>query len=215
MHAVGWLLCAVSAIASAQPSNRKSSSIYTCVDAQGHRWTSDRPIAACNDREQRELGPSGVIRRVILPSPTAAEGEAGAARERDATLERQRERDAMLRNQALLSRYPDQAAHAAARKEALALTQAMLDAATQRIAELEQAQKKLNGEMALYRQNPSKAPANLQRAISDNAQEMQDQRYTIAIQQQERNRINARFDEEAKRLQLLWNTKATAAPSTR
>ena len=27
--------------------------IYTCVDAQGRRITSDRPIAACMDREQR------------------------------------------------------------------------------------------------------------------------------------------------------------------
>jgi hypothetical protein len=211
MHAAGWLLCAVSA--SAQPSNSVSASIYTCVDAQGRRLTSDRLIAACNDREQRELGPSGVVRRVIAPSLTAAEREARAAREREAALERQRQREVMLRDQALVARYPNQAAHDAGRQEALALTQTMLNAAERRMAELARAKKGLDDEMEFYSQNPSKAPVKLRRAISDNAQEMQDQRIAIAIQQQERNRINARFDEEARRLQLLWEAKAAARGS--
>jgi hypothetical protein len=214
IYLAGWLLCAVSAMASAQPPNYKPSSIYTCTDAQGRRLTSDRPIAACSDREQRELGSSGVVRRVIKPSPSVDEREARATREREAALERQRERDVMLRNQALVSRYPDRVAHDASRREALALTQVVLNAAERRIAELGQVKKRLDNEMEFYRQNPSKAPDKLQRAISDNAQEMQDQRHAIAIQQQERTRINAYFDEESKRLQFLWEAKAAARGSS-
>ena len=37
------------------------SSIYTCIDAQGRRITSDRPIPQCLDREQRELSRSGIV----------------------------------------------------------------------------------------------------------------------------------------------------------
>ncbi len=32
----------------------QQSAIYTCTDAQGRRITSDRPIAACIDRPQRD-----------------------------------------------------------------------------------------------------------------------------------------------------------------
>jgi hypothetical protein len=205
------LLCALSAAASAQQSsNNTPANIYTCVDAQGRRWTSDRPIPACYDREQRELGPSGTLRRVIQPSLTAAERDARAEREREAVLERQRQRDAEQRDLALVSRYPDQAAHDAARKEALALTQAVVEAAEQRLAELEQAKKGLDSDMEFYRQDPSKAPLKLRRAVSDNEQETQDQRRAIVSQQQERNRINARFDDEAKRLLPLWEKAAAA-----
>lgn len=44
----------------AQPPS--GSNIYTCIDASGVRITSDRLIPQCQDREQRVLGPSGVVR---------------------------------------------------------------------------------------------------------------------------------------------------------
>ena len=50
-----------------------SGGIYTCVDRNGRRLTADRPIAECLDREQRELGPSGIVRRQIGPSLTEQE----------------------------------------------------------------------------------------------------------------------------------------------
>ena len=48
-------------------------------------------------------------------------------------------------------------------------------------------------------------------AASDNAQAVEAQRRAIAGQQDERNRINARFDEEAARLQQLWQARADHA----
>ena len=56
----------------AQPA-QQNGSIYSCIDSTGRRITSDRPIPACLDREQRELGKSGVVKRVVPPSYTAEE----------------------------------------------------------------------------------------------------------------------------------------------
>ena len=188
-------------------------SIYTCVDAQGRRLTSDRPILACIDREQRELNNSGTTRRVVPPSLTATEREAREAREREAVLERQRARDVIRRDQALITRYPDKAAHEAGRREAMAQTQAVVDAADKRIAELAKERKAMDDEMEFYRKDPSKAPGKLRRGIEDNAQEVAEQRRAIAGQLEERKRINARFDEDALRLQPLWDAMAAAKGS--
>ena len=43
--------------------------IYSCVDARGRTITADRPIADCSDREQRELNPSGTVKRKVEPTP--------------------------------------------------------------------------------------------------------------------------------------------------
>jgi hypothetical protein len=47
--------------------------IYTCIDSNGRRITSDRPIPECLDREQRQLSGSGLVRRGLPPSYTADE----------------------------------------------------------------------------------------------------------------------------------------------
>ena len=112
--------------------------IYTCIDAHGRRLTSDRPILSCIDREQRELNSSGTTRRVIPPTLTAAEREAREARERELAIERQRAQNIIRRDQALITRYPDKAAHDAGRAEALSQTQIVVDAAEARLAELAQ-----------------------------------------------------------------------------
>ncbi len=185
--------------------------IYTCIDAHGRRLTSDRPILSCIDREQRELNSSGTTRRVIPPTLTDAEREAREARERELAIERQRAQNIIRRDQALITRYPDKAAHDAGRAEALSQTQIVVDAAEARLAELAKERKALDDEMEFYRKDPSKAPAKVRRGIEDNAQAVEAQRRAIAGQQDERNRINARFDEEAARLQQLWQARADHA----
>ena len=186
--------------------------IYSCVDAQGRRITADRPIAACIDRPQSELNRSGTTVRVIPPSPTATEREAQQAREREAVLERPRARDALRRDQGLVNRYPNTAAHEADRKKALEQTQGVIDTAQKRIDELLADRKGLDEEMEFYRKNPSRAPAHVRRAIEDNEQSLQEQRRAIAIQQEEQARINARFDAEAAHLKSLWAGVAPPPP---
>ncbi|MDO5290336.1 MAG: DUF4124 domain-containing protein [Pseudomonadota bacterium] len=190
--------------------------IYTCVDAQGRRLTSDRPILACIDREQRELGSSGNTRRVIPPTMTAAERAAIQAREREEAMQRQREQDLVRRDQALVMRYPNPAAHEEGRRAALAQSQVVLDAAERRLNELASERKKLDEEMEFYSKNPSQAPAKLRLGIQANTRAVQDQKRVIDGQQGERNRINAHFDKEAERLRSLWQardkTEAAAQP---
>ena len=187
--------------------------IYSCVDAQGRRITADRPIAACIDRPQSELNRSGTTVRVIPPSPTATEREAQQAREREAVLERQRARDALRRDQGLVNRYPNAAAHDADRKKALAQTQSVIDTAQKRIDELQADRKVLDEEMEFYRKDPSRAPGKLRRAIESNAQDVQEQRRAIASQQEEQDRINARYDAEAAHLKTLWAGMSAPPPA--
>ena len=198
-------------MASAQQGSQGVGSIYTCIDAQGRRVTSDRPIMACNDREQRELNRSGTTKRVVGPTLTAKEREAEEARRRQAELDRQRARDAIRRDEALLTRYPDQATHDASRKQALAQTQTVVDAAQARIVELNQERKGLDDEMEFYKKDPSRAPAKVRRAVEANAEAIAVQQRAIDGQQAERARINTSFDEQLVRLKALWQAHGKSA----
>ena len=64
--------------------------IYTCVDAKGRRLTSDRPILECLDREQKQLGADGTVKKRIGPTLTAQERAVEDERLRKEAEERQR-----------------------------------------------------------------------------------------------------------------------------
>jgi len=53
--------------------------VYSCVDANGRPRSSDRPIPECADREQRVIGPSGTIKRIVPPSTPVSAASAAAA----------------------------------------------------------------------------------------------------------------------------------------
>lgn len=182
--------------------------IYSCTDAQGRRLTSDRPIPACIDREQKQLNPSGTVKRTVPPTPTATEYELQQLREREAALQRQRERDAFRRDQALIARYPNQAAHDADRAKALEQSGQVAKAIEKRLAELDRERKALGHEMEFYAANPAKAPAKVRRAIADNAKAIEEQKSALVSQREGQQRINARFDEEALQLKDLWDRMA-------
>lgn len=213
LYAGALALCLTGALASAQRSDSSgpTTTIYTCVDAQGRQLTSDRPILECIDREQREFGRSGTLRRIIPPAQTAAERQAEETRARQAAVESQRQRNIEQRDQALIDRYPNKAAHEAGRKNALEQSQLIVDSAEEHIATLTESRKDLDSKMEPYLDDPSKAPARLRRSIEDNDQQMQVQRGIIASQQTQRDRINELFDQQAKRLQPLWQARAAAA----
>lgn len=197
------LLPATWAEAWAQQRKEQPATIYTCVDAKGRRLTSDRPIPECLDREQRELSPGGTVRRTIGPSLTATERAALEERERRAAEERQRQADEKRAQKALLARYPNQAAHDAERANALKTAQDTMAAGERRIAELLAERKKLDLEIEFYK-SPAQWPPKLRRLVEENEQQTAAQRRFLAAQGEEKNRINARFDEELARLKLLW-----------
>jgi hypothetical protein len=212
---LGLLLACGLGAAWAQQS-RPSSGIYTCIDAKGRRLTSDRPILECLDREQKELSPSGTVRRTHGPSLTAVESAVQEEKDRKAAEEKFRLAEEKRREKVLLARYPNRTAHDRERALALSAQEAVVAEAVKRVSELDAQKKKLVTETEFYKADPSKMPAQLKRKIEENEQQIAAQKRFMANQDEEKQRINARFDEELARLKVLWGGPGTmgAAPST-
>jgi hypothetical protein len=197
-----------------QPQNGTHSSIYTCTDATGRKITADRPIASCMDRDQQVLSSQGWVVKVVPPALTDAQRAAQQEKERQAQLAQQRQRDQERFDEALLTRYPTQAAHKAGRRTALAQTQLLLGDARQQLATLENERADLAGQMAAYARAPENAPAQLKRGIINNAQAIQAQQQLVTGYQADIDRINARFDAEDKRLTPAWQRMRATDPAT-
>ena len=184
-----------------------SGGIYTCVDRNGRRLTADRPIAECLDREQRELGPSGIVRRQIGPSLTEHERAAQEAQRRKEAEARARELEERRRERALTARYPDKAAHDVERAAAIQLVDDVTATAEKRLVELAQQRKAFDVEMEFYKKDPSKAPMSLRRKIAENEESIAEQQRFIAGQDQEKRRVHQRFDVELAQLRRLWDAQ--------
>lgn len=203
-----WSLCVMAASASAQGASA-SPGIYSCTDSRGRTITADRPIPDCIDREQRELGPSGTVRRTLEPTYTAREQAEREERARQAALQASRLNEERRRERALMMRYPNPAAHERERAEAMLQIDAVIDAARKRLGELGKERQGIDDEMEFYKKDPNKAPPSLRRKLDDSEQSVAIQNRFIAAQEEEKKRVNARFDEERARLKPLWS--ATAA----
>ena len=187
-------------------------SIYTCVDGKGRKITSDRPIAECMDRTQQELGRTGLFKRQIGPSLTAHEQAAQDEKDRFAAETLAREAEDKRRDRALLLRYPNRAVHDQERSTALQQIDEVIKAASKRTTELAEQRKAVNSEFEFYAKDPSKAPASLKRRRDENDASVSVQQHFIAEQQQEKNRVNQRFDEELVKLRQLW-AASSAVPA--
>lgn len=185
--------------------------IYTCTDSRGRKLTSDRPILDCIDRVQKELNPSGTVRRQIGPSLTAQERARLEEQERIKAAELAREAEEKRRDRALLTRYPNRAAHDKERTEALGQVDEVMKAAIKRLGELAAQRKAIDAELEFYKGDPSKAPPYVRRQIDENDRSTVVQKRFIAEQEGEKKRVNSRFDEELVKLKELWLLKAPAA----
>ena len=197
---VGLLACG---LAGAQPAN-DAPQIYTCTDAQGRRLTSDRPIKECLDREQKILNPSGTVKAKVGPVLTAQERLELERKLKVEQEERARQEEEKRRDRALLVRYPSADSHHKERAEALAHIGQVKQSAATRVTQLQLEEAKLVDEMAFYKKDPTKAPVKLRRQIDEVKQALAAQDRFINDQDAETKRVNARFDEEFKRLTPLW-----------
>ncbi len=183
-------------------------SIYTCIDSKGRRITSDRPIVDCLDREQQRLGKTGTVREVIPPSYTREERERLEAQRRAEAEKEARIQEEKRRDRALLVRYPNQAVHDKERQEALAQIDEVIAAVNKREVALVAQRKEIDAEFEFYSSDPNKAPMWLKRKREDNEKQMEVQKRFLADQMQEKQRVNARFDEELAKLKQLWAAQA-------
>jgi hypothetical protein len=187
-----------------------SQTIYTCVDAKGRRLTSDRPILECIDREQKELNSSGTVRRSIAPTPTASERVVMEERERKDAEDKQRQAEERRMQRALLTRYPNQGVHDMERAKALRAAQDVIVSSQRRIVELQQERKQLDVEAEFYKDR-AKWPFKLKRQVEDNEQQAVTQQRYITSQEEEKRRIEKRFDDELAKLKVLWSQASTAS----
>lgn len=181
-----------------------SGQIFTCVDAKGHRITSDRPIMECLDREQRELSASGSTKRVVPPAYTAQERAAVEEKRKAAEAEQAQTKEVQRRQRALVTRYPTPSAHDKARADALEQAQNAVETVRAHGQELDREQQKLTEEMAFYKNTPEKAPAWLKKRQEDNAQQRSKVAMELADKEREKTQINTRFDDEQTVLRPLW-----------
>jgi hypothetical protein len=179
-------------------------SIYSCVDAKGRKITADRPIAECTDRTQQELTSTGSVKRQIGPSLTAQERGAQEEKDKLAAEVRAREAEDKRRDRALLLRYPSPAVHQQERSTALAQIDEVIKASSKRTLELAEQRKTMNAEFEFYLKDPAKAPLSLKRRIEENDASVGVQKRFVLDQDQEKKRVNMRFDEELVKLKSLW-----------
>lgn len=164
--------------------------IYSCVDAHGKRLTSDRPISACLDREQRVLSRSGAVKRIVPPSYTPSETAAIDAHNRQEEAQRLQAKAKAKSMAALLQRYPNASAHMAAR---------ILEAESV-ISRIREGYTRLE----IVRN---------EQAINENEKAANNYIFT---QRQELLTLHKRFDAELALLETLWKQKneGTATPSS-
>ncbi len=190
--------------------------IYSCVDEKGRKLTSDRPIAECMDRPQKELNPSGTVRRVLAPPPTAKDRAALEEKEKQDAEARLQQAEDKRRDRALLSRYPDRASHDKERAAAMEQATGLSAGAVKRLQELAEQRKGIVGELEFYKNSPGKAPPTLKRRLDETDANIVAQKRLMAEQDVEKKRINARFDEEQTKLKPQWGVagaaEASAAP---
>jgi len=179
--------------------------IFTCVDGSGRKITADRPIAECRDRAQREINPSGTVKRVVGPSLTAQERAALEQQEKQAAEARAREAEDKRRDRALLLRYPNRTVHDRERAEALEQIEVVIKASSKRTTELAAQRKAIDTDLEFYKSDPAKAPPALKRRLEENESSVAVQKRFIADQDAEKRRVNLRFDEELVKLRQLWS----------
>jgi hypothetical protein len=198
------LLASAPAWLHAQPSPAPASAagIYTCVDDQGRKITSDRPIASCTAKEQRVLNKDGSLKTMYPPILTVDERAQKEATERKLAEDRAAHNDAVRRDRNLLARYPSEAPHRKAREAALDTVRVAMRTTETRLSELELERKPLLSEAEFYLGKP--LPPKLRGQLDANDAATAAQRESGLTQQAELERVNRLYDAELARLKLLW-----------
>jgi hypothetical protein len=200
----------------AAQTSQPGAGIYTCIDAQGRRITSDRPIRECQDREQAELNRDGSVRRKLPPNMTAEERVAYDEAQRRKLAEDSAHKDMVRLDRNLLMRYPTEADHVSAREAALASARKLLSNSQTRLADLQRDRTQLDNEAEFYKGR--ELPRQLKSQYDANQASADAQRSLIQNHQAELQRLNSVYDEELARLKKLWAGAppgAAAAASSR
>ncbi len=176
--------------------------IYTCVDPQGNRLSSDRPIPECSNQDQRLLNKDGTFKATVPPAQTPEEKARSDAAKRQVEQARLAREAEARRDRALLHRYPDQATHDMARAKAQEPVTKQIESAQRRLQELDVETQALAHEREAV--TTKTLPQALRARVASNEGAIEAQQTILRDQQAERERLNQQFDAELNRLRALW-----------
>ncbi len=188
------------------PAEAADARIYSCVDAQGRRLSSDRPIPECLSQEQRLIGRDGTPRGVVAPIGSREEQERLEIQRKQQSQAKAVLNETARRDRILLTRYPDAAAHEVARQRELAPVRKRIEAAEQRLQVLEAEAKTLATEQKNLAGKPMSEDLRSRISVNEGATEAQ--RNIALSQAAEQDRLNQQFNDERVRLRLLWRGMA-------
>lgn len=175
--------------------------IYSCV-LNGKRLTRDRPIAECDQVEQRVMNSDGSLHHIIPPVLTETQRQELEACDREGEADRVARKEASRRDRNLMQTFPDEAAHRKAREKSLDDSRSSVLKSNGRIELLLRDRKPLLDEAEFY---PSKQlPLKLKLALDANDAALAATRSLIQTQEAEVRRISDRYDLELGRLKKLW-----------
>jgi hypothetical protein len=159
-------------------------------------------VLSCKDKNGQVIYADPADPRCYQPPKTPDEQAADEAR-RQKLMEAYRECKARERSDSsLLSRYPNQDKHDAARRQALAEVDAALKISQARLEQLRKEEKRLHQEAEFY---PSgNLPPKLKRDIDTNTALIDAQIATITTQKEGAAQKNAFYDAELAKLKTLW-----------
>jgi len=179
--------------------------IFQC-EVNGKKVTSDRPIAECANKEQRQLNPDGSLYRFVKPIPTPDETEEMERKERERLAALANQNDAVRRDRNLMQRFPNEAAHKKARDKALDDLRVAGKNSEARIGLLLKERKTLEDEKQFYvnEQVNKPLPTLLKQKLDANEAALEAQKSLAQNQDSEVARINKLYDAELARLRKLW-----------
>lgn len=176
---------------------------YSCVDNQGRRLTSDRPIPECEGRTQRLLGSDGTLRGTLEPAPSVMELEARKVREAEKAAEAARLAEVVRRDRLLMSLYRDESAYKAVREIVLNGLRDSMRRSDRRVQVLGEEKAKLAAERQGAQKQGGVSPA-LQGRIDANEAAYNAMLIAQGNQKAELDRITSRYEAELNRLRRLW-----------
>jgi hypothetical protein len=201
---------ALPAASHAQAASAPAPAIYSCTDANGRVISADRPLAACADRELRVHNPDGSLRRIIEPplsKEQRAQREAEEKRRRDEAWARKVQQ---ARDRNLLLTFEDEHSLESMRRRDIEHIDQEIKLATQRILTLDRELKAAQEAAETWKNgNPGKPlPFSYQQRITETANAILAEDALIADRRSERERVNSRFDADARRLRELLGKPA-------
>lgn len=168
--------------ATAPPANNR---IVTCRDAKGQPVLTDPSDPRC-----------------YTPPPSEDAKAADEERKRKAKEAYLACKAEQRSNQSLLSRYPSQEKHDAARQQALSQAEATLRISQSRMEQLLAERQRLRNEAEFYPNG--NLPPKLRRDIDSNAALIEAQTAAITAQKDDAAQKNAFYDDELAKLRKLW-----------